>query len=145
MTTYVSPYQVTVTSTAGGLAACIYVDGNGVTVPPGVTLTTQTLAGEAGSLEFDFGETVVDGQNIRLLGAAVKTVGNDPTMQPYNYLYATREQSEKGDWVDYLSVPWAPDMYTARGVVLLFASVDSSGDMIAFIPSADPETQNDPI
>lgn len=145
MTTYVSPYQVTVTSTAGGLAACTYVDGNGVTVPSGATLTTQTPAGEAGSLEFDFGETVVDGQNLRLLGAAVKTVGNDPAMQPYNYLYSTREQSEKGDWVDYLSVPWAADMYTARGVVLLFAVVDNNGNMVNFVPSADPETQNDPI
>jgi hypothetical protein len=145
MTTYVSPYLVTVTSTAGGLAACTYVDGNGVTVPAGVTLTTQTPAGEAGSLDFDFGETVVDGQNLRLLGAAVKTIGNDPAMQPYNYLYATRGQSEKGDWVDYLAVPWAADMYTARGVVLLFASVDASGNMLAFIPSTDPQTQNDPV
>jgi len=145
MTTYVSPYQVTVTTTAGGLAACTYVDGNGQTVPPGVILTTQTPAGEEGSLEFDFGETVVDGQNLRLLGAAVKTVGNDPTMQPYNYLYAVREESEKGDWVDYLTIPWAANMYTTRGVVLLFANVDSNGNMLAFVPSADPQTQNDPI
>ncbi len=143
--TYVSPYIVTVTSTAGGLAACTYVDANGQTVPPGTTLTTQTPAGQAGSLDFDFGETVVGGQNVRLVGAAVKTVGNDPAMQPYDYLYATREQSEKGHWVDYLSVPWAPNTYTTRGVVLLFASVDSNGNMIAFIPSADPQTQNDPI
>ncbi|MGM9481280.1 hypothetical protein ACS5PN_08840 [Roseateles sp. NT4] len=144
MTTYVSPYQVTVTSTAGGLAACTYVDGNGVTVPPGVTLTTQTPANADGSLEFDFGETVVGGQNLRLLGAAVKTVGNDPTMQTYNYLYAVREQSEKGDWVDYLTVPWSPNTYTTRGVVLLFAIVDNNGNMVAFVPSADPQTQNDP-
>lgn len=145
MTTYVSPYQITVTSTAGGLAACSYVDGNGVAVLPGSVLTTQTPAGEPGVLEFDYGETVVDGQNLRLLGAAVKTVGNDPAMQPYNYLYAVREQSEKGHWVDYLSVPWAPNMYTTRGVVLLFAAVDSNGNMIAFIPSTDPQTQNDPV
>lgn len=143
--TYVSPYLVTVTSTAGGIAACTYIDGNGETVPPDVVLTTQTPAGQAGSLDFDFGETVLAGQNLRLLGAAVKTVGNDPSMQPYNYLYATREQSEKGHWVDYLSVPWAPDTYTTRGVVLLFASVDANGDMVDFIPSTDPQTQNDPM
>jgi hypothetical protein len=116
-----------------------------VTVPPGVTLTTQTPTGEPGSLDFDFGETVVGGLNLRLLGAAVKTVGNDPTMLSYNYLYATREQSEKGDWADYLAVPWSPDMYTTRGVVLLFASVDADGNMLAFIPSTDPQTQNDPV
>lgn len=145
MTTYVSPYQVTVTSVAGGFAACTYIDGNGVTVPASAILTTQTPAGEPGNLEFDFAETVVGGQNLRLLGAAVKTVGNDPTMQSYNYLYATREESGKGDWADYLSIPWAPDMYTTRGVVLLFASVDANGNMLAFIPSTDPQTQNNPI
>jgi len=144
MTTYVSPYLITVTSTAGGLAACTYVDGNGLTVPNGVTLTTQTPANEPGSLGFDFGETVVDGLNLRLIGAAVQTVGDAPTMQPSDYLYATREQSEKGGWADYLTVPWDPNTYTRRGVVLLFASVDANGKTLALIPSADPQTQNDP-
>lgn len=141
---YVSPYQVTVTSTAGGLAACSYVDGNGVTVPHGAILTTQTPPDTAGCLEFDFTETVVEGKNLRLLGAAMKTVGHNATMQPHNYLYATREESEKGDWTDYLQVEWLPNSYTTRGVVLIFAAVDDNGEMVAFFPSSDPQTQNDP-
>ena len=142
--TYYSPYLVTVTSTAGGMAACSYVDARGQKLPPDAVLTTQTRPGAPGRLAFDFVETRVDGQRLRLLGAAVKTVGNDPTMQPYDYLYATRDRGGKGH-IDHLSVPWSPDTYTRRGVVLLFGSVDDKGNMIAFIPSSDPQTQNDPL
>lgn len=46
MPTYVSPYTVTVTSTAGGMSHCSYVDGNGLTVPPGTVLTTSTPKGQ---------------------------------------------------------------------------------------------------
>lgn len=141
---FVPPYLVSVTSTAGGLAACSYVDGNGVPVPDGTVLTTSTPANEPGSLTFNFVETTLDGQNLRLLGAAAKTVGNDPTLYDYNYLYATRAQTADGDWMDTLAVPWGPNHYNTRGVVLLFANVDGNGDMIGFIPSADPQTQNDP-
>lgn len=142
---FVPPYQVTVVTTAGGLARCSYVDGSGQPVPPGQTLTTSTPAGEAGSLTFNFEESVVDGKNLRLLGASVKTVGNDPTMYPYNYLYATRETSEEGVTTDSVTVTWSPDTYSKRGVVLLFGNLNNNGDMINFIPSPDPETQNDPI
>jgi hypothetical protein len=142
--TFVPPYSVTVTSTAGGLATCSYVDGNGQTVPAGTVLTTSTPAGQEGSLEFKFIETQVDGENLRLVGAAAKTVGNDPTMNPYNYLPAARAQQAQGaDWLDTVVVPWGADQFTTRGVVLLFAQVSDAGDMINFYPSSDPQTQND--
>lgn len=142
MPTFVPPYTVTVTSTASGLSQCSYVDGNGLPVPPDAPLTTSTPKGEAGELAIVFTETTVDGENLRLVGAAAKTVGNDPTMNPYNYLSATRTQSADG-WVDGVVVPWGPNNYTTRGVVLLFAQVSDAGDMLNFYPSADPQTQND--
>lgn len=142
---FVPPYLVSVTTTAGGLARCSYIDANGKPVPPGQPLTTSTPEGEAGSLTFNFVESVLDGKNLRLLGAAVKTVGNDPTMFPYNYLYATRSTSPDGETTDSVTVSWSTDTYTKRGVVLLFGNLDDEGNMIGFIPSSDPETQNDPI
>ncbi|MBA4217136.1 MAG: hypothetical protein IIA03_04660 [Proteobacteria bacterium] len=142
MPTYVSPYTVTVTSTAGGMSHCSYVDGNGLTVPPGTVLTTSTPKGQPGELGFIFKEATVDARTLRLVGAAVKTVGNDPTMNPYNYLPATRTESD-GGWTDGVVVPWSADAYTMRGVVLLFAQVNDHGDMVNFFPSSDPQTQND--
>ena len=142
MPTFVPPYTVTVTGTAGGLAKCAYVDGNGQPVPSGTVLTTTTPAGQDGELPFSFVETTVDGMSLRLVGAAVKTVGNDPTMNPYNYLAASRTESD-GAWWDAVTIPWSADTYTRRGVVLLFAQVSSSGDMVNFYPSSDPQTQND--
>jgi hypothetical protein len=142
MTTFVPPYAVTVTSTVGGLAKCSYVDGNGRSLPPGTVLTTTTPSGQEGELPLTFVETTVDGKSLRLVGAAVKTVDNDPTMHPYNYLPATRTQSD-GVWCDGVVVPWSADTYTRRGVVLLFAQVNAAGDMVNFYPSADPQTQND--
>ncbi|MDR7268452.1 hypothetical protein J2X20_001081 [Pelomonas saccharophila] len=142
MPTFVPPYTVTVTSTAGGLSQCTYVDGNGLQVPPDALLTTSTPTGQAGELAINFTEAVVDGESLRLVGAAAKTVGNDPTMNPYNYLPATRAQA--GDvWVDGVVIPWGPNNYTTRGVVLLFVQVNDAGDMVNFYPSADPQTQND--
>lgn len=142
MPTFVPPYTVRVASTAGGMSHCSYVDGNGLPVPHGSVLTTSTPKGEAGELAINFTETVVDGQNIRLVGAAAKTVGNDPTMNPYNYLPATRTESD-GAWVDGIAIPWGADNYTTRGVVLLFAQVTDAGDMVNFFPSTDPQTEND--
>jgi len=132
---YVSPYAVSVTSTAAGLAHCSYTDANGVVVPPGVPLTTSTPEGEAGELQFNFTES----QNLRLVGAVVKTVGNDPTLNPYNYLGATRDASTL---VDGVTVPWGPNLYTLRGVVLMFAQLDANGDMVNFFPSSDPQVKN---
>jgi len=132
---FVSPYAVTVTSTAGGLAQCSYTDATGAAVPSGVPLTTSTPEGQAGELQFNF----VESQNLRLVGAVVKTVGNDPTLNPYNYLGATRDASTL---VDGVTVPWGVDMYTTRGVVLMFAQVDDKGDMVNFFPSADPQVKN---
>jgi len=140
--TFVPPYTVTVSSTAGGLAHCSYIDGNGQPVPAGTVLTTTTPAGEEGSLPITFTETQVGGQNLRLVGSAVKTVGNDSTMNPYNYLPATRTEVSDG-WEDGVVVPWAANQFTTRGVVLLFAQVTDAGDMINFFPSIDPQTQND--
>lgn len=142
MTTFVPPYTVTVTSTAGGLSQCSYVDGNGVAVPQDVPLTTTTPKGKPGVLAINFTEATVDGENLRLVGAAAKTVGGDPTMSSYNYLPATRTPSDDS-WIDGVVVPWGADHYTTRGVVLLFAQVDSKGEMVNFYPSADPQTQND--
>ena len=142
MPTFVPPYTVTVTSTAGGLATCSYVDGTGKSVPSGAVLTTTTPAGQDGELPFSFVETTVDGKQLRLVGAAAKTVGHDPTMNPYNYLPATRTESD-GAWWDGVVVPWSAGAYNRRGVVLLFAQVDPSGDMVNFYPSSDPQTQND--
>ncbi|MDR7331416.1 hypothetical protein [Roseateles asaccharophilus] len=139
---FVPPYTVTVTSTAGGMSKCSYVDGNGNPVPDGAVLTTTTPDGQEGELAINFTEAKVRGKNLRLVGAAVKTVGNDPAMNPYNFLSASRSQA--GDaWVDSVVVPWGVDHYTRRGVVLLFAQVSSSGDMLNFYPSSDPQTQND--
>lgn len=143
MTTFVPPYTVTVTSTAGGLAACSYTDGNGVPVPPDTPLTTTTPAGVDGSLTIQFTETPVSGVDLRLVGATVKTVGHDPTLFAYNNLYAERRSTADG-YSDTVTVPWAADAYTTRGVVLLFAQVDANGDMLNFVPSADPEVQNGP-
>lgn len=143
MTVFVSPYTVTVTSIAGGLSHCSYVDGNGLPVPPGTVLTTSTPSGEAGSLEINFTEAVVDGKSLRLVGAAVKTVGNDPTMSTHNYLPASREPiGAGGAWVNGISVPWGVDAYTTRGVVLLFAQLNEAQDMVNFLPSTDPQTRN---
>lgn len=142
MPTLVPPYTVTVTSTVGGLSQCTYVDGNGVQVPPDAPLTTSTPEGQVGELTISFTEATVDGENLRLVGAAAKTVGNDPTMNPYNYLPATRAQSGDG-WVDAVVIPWGANNYTTRGVVLLFVQVSDAGDMLNFYPSADPQTQND--
>lgn len=142
MPTFVPPYTVTVTSTVGGLSQCTYVDGNGQPVPPDVPLTTSTPNGEPGELAIKFTEATVDGENLRLVGAAAKTVGNDPTMNPYNYLPATRTQTSDG-WEDGVVIPWGADNYTTRGVVLLFVQVNDAGDMVNFYPSADPQTQND--
>jgi len=142
MPTFVPPYTVTVTSTVGGLSQCTYVDGNGQPVPPDVPLTTSTPKGEPGELAIKFTEATVDGENLRLVGAAAKTVGNDPTMNPYNYLPATRTQTSDG-WEDGVVIPWGADNYTTRGVVLLFVQVNDAGDMVNFYPSADPQTQND--
>ncbi|WP_457423012.1 hypothetical protein [Roseateles sp. P5_E7] len=142
MTTFVPPYTVTVTDTTGGLAQCSYVDGNDQQLPAEALLTTSTPANQSGSLLINFTETMVDGLNLRLVGAAVKTVGNDPTMNPYNYLPAERTEGSEGDWVDGVLVPWAPNQYTTRGLVLLFAQVTNSGDMVNFFPSADPQTKN---
>jgi len=141
MPTYVSPYTVTVISLAGGLAHCRYVDGNNQPVPSNTPLTTQTPKGQEGSLIINFTETTVDTANLRLVGAAVKTIGNDPTMNPYNYLPGTRAPADD-QWIDEVIVPWGPDLYTTRGVVLLFAQVTDSGDMVNFFPSSDPQTQN---
>lgn len=142
MTTYVPPYTVTVTSTAGGLAQCSYVDGTGKSVPAGTVLTTTSKPGEQGEMPFKFAEATVEGQSLRLVGAAVKTVGNDPTMHQHNYLYADRTESN-GVWTDEVTVTWAADSYTRRGVVLLFAQVNLEGDMMNFYPTMDPQTQND--
>jgi hypothetical protein len=143
MTTFVPPYTVTVTSTQGDIAACTYIDGNGLVVPDGQPLTTKTPPNEPGSLEIRFTETVVDGQPLRLVGATAKTVGNDPALQPYNNLYAARSEGADG-YVDTLTVPWGPNAFNTRGVVLLFAQVDSRGDMVNFVPSTDPAVQNGP-
>ncbi|MFG6440868.1 hypothetical protein [Roseateles sp. LKC17W] len=141
-TTYVPPYTVTVTSTQGGLAACTYIDGQGQVVPDGQPLQTTTPPNEPGSLEFRFTETVVDGRALRLVGATAKTIGNAPTLQPYNNLYATRSPDD--GFVDTLTVPWVPNAFTSRGVVLLFAQLDDKGEMLNFVPSTDPEVQNGP-
>jgi len=142
VSTFVSPYTVTVTSTAGGLSQCTFVDGNGVQLPPDAVLTTSTPKGEGGELVINFLEATVNGENLRLVSAAAKTVGNDPTMNPYNYLPASRTESN-GSWTDSVVIPWGPDHYTTRGVVLLFVQVNDAGDMVNFYPSADPQTQND--
>jgi hypothetical protein len=124
------------------MSKCSYVDGNGVPVPHHAVLTTSTPPGEDGALTINFTETTVDGESLRLVGAAAKTVGNDPTMNPYNYLPASRTQSGDG-WVDGVVIPWGPDQYTKRGVVLLFAQVTDAGEMVNFYPSKDPQTEND--
>jgi hypothetical protein len=142
MSTFVPPYTVIVTGTEGGLSQCTYVDGTGAPVPPDAPLTTSTPAGQDGQLAINFTEATVDGENLRLVGAAAKTVGNDPTMSPYNYLPASRAQSGDG-WVDSVVIPWGANHYTTRGVVLLFVQVNDAGDMRNFYPSADPQTQND--
>jgi hypothetical protein len=139
---FTPPYTVTVNNTNGGLANCSYVDSDGQPLPDGTVLTTTTPEGEAGSLAINFVEANVGGQNLRLVGAVVKTVGNDPTMNPYNYLYGTRTQIGL-TWRDEIDVPWGVDMYTRRGVVLVFAQVDANGNMVNFFPSADPQAQND--
>ncbi len=133
--TYASPYTVTVTSTAGGLAHCTYTDASGAVVPAGQRLTTSTPEGQPGALQFNFTES----QSLRLVGAVVKTVGNDPTLNPYNYLGATRDVETL---LDVVTVPWGVDLYTVRGVVLMFAKVDDNGDMLNFFPSSDPQVQN---
>lgn len=139
--TFIPPYTVTVVSTEGGMSQCTYVDGNDLPLPLDAVLTTTTPPGEAGALEIGFIETVVDGKSLRLVGAAVKTVGDDPTMNPYNYLSATR--IHKRGWVDTITVTWTPNTYTVRGLVLLFAQVNANGDMVNFYPSSDPQTRND--
>ena len=141
MTTYVAPYTVTVTSTTGGLSHCTFVDANGVQLPADAALTTTTPQGQNGSLTIKFVEATVNGENLRLVGAAVKTVGNDPTMYPNDYLGATRTQSGN-TWEDAVNVPWSADHYTTRGVVLLFVQVTANGAMVNFYPSADPQTKN---
>lgn len=143
MTTYVPPYTVTVNSTAGGLAACSYTDANGRVLPVGTPLTTKTPSGDSGSLEIKFVEATVSGQALRLVGATVKTVGHRATLSAANNLYTDRQESGSG-YLDSVTVPWAPDAYTTRGVVLLFAQVDANGDLLNFVPSADPEVQNGP-
>lgn len=142
MPTFIPPYTVTVNSTHGGQSQCSYVDGNNAPVPPNTVLTTTTPKGDEGELPINFIEAKVEGKHLRLVGAAVKTVGNDPTMSPYNYLPATRTLTDIG-WVDGVTVPWSADTYTTRGAVLLFAQVNDVGDMINFYPSADPQTKND--
>jgi len=140
--TFVPPYTAVVTSTAGGMSNCTYYDANGLELPSGTVLTTTTPKGEPGELAINFIESTVDERNLRLVGAAVKTVGNDPTMNPYNYLPATRTATSDG-WMDGVVVPWSANTYTTRGVVLLFAQVSEAGDMMNFFPSADPQTEND--
>ncbi|RZJ13570.1 MAG: hypothetical protein EOP39_00810 [Rubrivivax sp.] len=143
MTTYAPPYTVTVTSTAGGAAHCTYVDGMSQPVPAGTVLTTTSLPGQFGSLKFKFMEAVVDNKSLRLVGAAVKTVGNDATMGPDNYLAATRDNNNPNQrWIDSVVVTWDANTYTVRGVVLLFAEVNAAGDLINFYPTSDPKTQN---
>lgn len=144
MTTFVPPYTVTVVGTAHDMVQCTYVDGTGATVPPDTVLTTNTPRGLEGALAINFTETKVEGKSLRLVGAAVKTVDHDPTMTPANFLSATRTQGGSGeDWVNGIVVPWGADMYTLRGVVLLFAEVNNKGAMVNFLPSTDPQTQND--
>lgn len=146
MTTFVPPYTVTVDSTAHDMAQCSYVDGNGVSVPADTVLTTSTPRGLEGALAINFTETKVGGKSLRLVGAAVKTVDHDPTMTPANFLSATRTQSGTDEpWVDSIVVPWGVDMYTLRGVVLLFAEVNNKGDMVNFLPTTDPQTRNDDL
>lgn len=140
MPTFIPPYTVTVTSTIGGLSQCTYMDGNGESVPSGAPLTTSTPEGQEGTLAIEYWEATVSGEDLRLVGAAVKTVGNDPTMNPYNYLPASRTNTPNG-WMNGVVIPWGADMYTTRGVVLLFAQVDDD-EMVNFYPSADPQTQN---
>jgi hypothetical protein len=144
MTTYVPPYTVTVSSTATGLAACTYTDATGQQVPRGAPLTTKTASGDEGSLAIQFTETTVSGVELRLVGATVKTVGHKPRLTSHNNLYAERAEQGDGSYLDTVTVPWAPDAYTTRGVVLLFAQVDANGDMLNFVPSTDPEVQNGP-
>lgn len=143
MTTYYPPYTVTVRSTESGFAVCTYTDSHGTTVPPGTPLTTKTAKGDAGSLTIQFTETTVSGVQLRLVGATVKTIGHDPKLSSHNNLYADRQHVGLG-YVDTVTVPWAVDAYTTRGVVLLFAQVDASGEMLNFVPSTDPEVQNGP-
>ena len=143
MPDFVPPYTVTVTGTAAGFAQCSYVDGNNQPVlPAGTPLTTTTPSGEPGELTINFVETQVGGENLRLVGAAVKTVGNDPTMKGHNYLEASRAQQAGDTWLDSVTVPWGPGQYTTRGVVLLFAQVTEAGDMVNFYASVDPQTHN---
>lgn len=141
---FASPYTVTVSAINGGVAQCSYFDVDHQPVPAGQPLSTSTQAGLPGELIIGFTETVVAGTPLRLVGAGVKTVGGDPIMNPYNFLAATRAPgAASGEWVDALTIPWGPDKYTLRGVVLLFAQVDANGNVVCLIPSTDPQIKND--
>lgn len=141
MTTYYSPYTATVVSTSSGLAQCSFVDGKGNPVPDGTVLTTGTYPGQPGQLEIRF----VEANSLRLVGAVANTVGADPALSGANMLSVARTPSSRGGYVDTVTLPWAADSYTTRGVVLMFAQVDGSGMMQDMYPTSDPQVRNDPM
>ncbi len=140
MTTYVSPYTATVTSTtADGLAVCSFVDGKNQPVPDGTVLTTGTYPGQPGQLQIRF----VEANSLQLVGAVANTVGGAPALGATNMLTAARAASPRGGYVDTITLPWAADTYTTRGVVLMFAQVDANGMMVNMLPTSDPQVRND--
>lgn len=140
MTTFVSPYTATVTTTTpDGMAVCSFVDGKNLPVPDGTVLTTGTYPGQPGTLQIRF----VEANGLQLVGAVANTVGTDPALGASNMLSATRVASQRGGYVDTVTLPWAPDSYTTRGVVLMFAQVDASGMMVNMLPTSDPQVRNE--
>ncbi|MGM9513264.1 hypothetical protein ACS5PK_03310 [Roseateles sp. DB2] len=137
-TIYVPPFTVTNVSVQGGVAYPSYTDANGVPVPPGLSPIPVTKGCTAAGFTFTRQPT------LRLVGGAVKTIGNDPTMEAYNFLDATTTGSGSTT-ADTVTVPWSAGVESTRGLVLLFAETTTSGSMVAFLPTTDPTIKNNGV
>ncbi|MBB2488102.1 hypothetical protein H5407_22980 [Mitsuaria sp. WAJ17] len=137
-TVFVPPFTITAVSTQGGVAYPTYVDANNVTVPPGLSPIPVTQGCTAA------GFTFTRQTALRLVGGAVKTIGNDPTMMNYNFLDATTTGSGSST-KDTVTVPWDAGVESTRGLVLLFAQTDAQGNMLGFVPTTDPTIKNNGV
>lgn len=137
-TVYTPPFTISSVAVQGGVAYPAYTDANGVQVPPGLSPIPVT----AGCTAAGFGFTRQTG--LRLVGGAVKTIGNDPTMWAYNFLNATSSGSGSST-VDTVTVTWDTGIESTRGLVLLFAQTDAQGNMLGFVPTTDPTVKNNGV
>jgi hypothetical protein len=68
---------------------------------------------------------------LTLVGAVFKTDGSKPPLTSNNYVAATNGQ---------VSIPLSENQ--SRGVILIFAYVNSAGEILMLFPSSDPQIVN---